>query len=342
MFFVWYFNIFIQHQHRCTYANSIYWFKIDNYSHKHLLVVRFQPAMLMMATVLESGALVGSIINPNLYNCIISVARQQPFIPVTSGKNFDYLIPVESELYLGLSWIIFSIIILVVLAIRQGGLVPPHSTSASAATPSRKYSMKEPPSYYQPPPASPDTYNMFDPADLPPRLAEYANMVYSACEDLGNYFGFQDSSVRNQAEHLLILLSNNRRYMSTHILPISAQPPSPIHALHAKVFSNYMKWCRAMGISPNFAKVSSAVSAPPAVASRVVDLTLFFCVWGEACNIRHMPECLWFLYHKMMEDYILSEGYTQTRSLYAGHFVDNVVSPIYEIISKVSLKCAVS
>ena len=111
MFFVWYFNIFIQHQHRCTYANSIYWFKIDNYSHKHLLVVRFQPAMLMMATVLESGALVGSIINPNLYNCIISVARQQPFLPVTSGKNFDYLIPVESELYLGLSWIIFSIII---------------------------------------------------------------------------------------------------------------------------------------------------------------------------------------------------------------------------------------
>jgi hypothetical protein len=83
--------------------------------------------------------------------------------------------------------------------------------------------------------------------------------------------------------------------------------------------------------------VSSAVSAPPAVASRVVDLVLFFCVWGEASNIRHMPECLWFLYHKMMEDYILSEGYTQTRSLYAGHFVDNVVCPIYDIVGKVSV-----
>jgi callose synthase len=176
---------------------------------------------------------------------------------------------------------------------------------------------------------------MFDPADLPPRLAEYANMVYSACEDIGNFFGFQDSSVRNQAEHLLILLSNNRRYMSSHILPPSVQPPSPIHALHAKVFSNYMKWCRTMGVPPSFSKMNSSMSAPPAVASRVVDLVLFFCIWGEGANVRHMPECMWFLYHKMMEEYTLSEGYTQTRSLYAGHFVDNVVTPIFDIVSKV-------
>ena len=195
---------------------------------------------------------------------------------------------------------------------------------------------------YRDPPAVQDTYNMFDPANLPPRLAEYANMVYSACEDIGNFFGFQDSSVRNQAEHLLILLSNNRRYMSSHILPPSVQPPSPIHALHAKVFSNYVKWCRAMGVPPNFSKMNTSMNAPPAVASRVVDLVLFFCIWGEASNIRHMPECLWFLYHKMMEEYIQSEGYTHTRSLYAGFYVDCVVSPIYEIISKVSVCCRIN
>ena len=39
--------------------------------------------------------------------------------------------------------------------------------------------------------------------------------------------------------------------------------------------------------------------------------------------------------HKMMEEYTLSEGYTQTRSLYAGHFVDNVVAPICDIVTKV-------
>jgi callose synthase len=180
-----------------------------------------------------------------------------------------------------------------------------------------------------------NVYNMFDPADLPPRLAEYANMVYSACEDLGNFFGFQDSSVRNQAEHLLILLSNNRRYMSSHILPPSVQPPSPIHALHAKVFSNYVKWCRAMGVNPYFSKMNTSMNAPPAVASRVVDLVLFFCVWGEAANLRHMAECIWFLYHKMMQEYVRSEGYTQTRSLYAGHFLDTVVTPIFVIVKTV-------
>ena len=110
------------------------------------------------------------------------------------------------------------------------------------------------PIYTAPTPATPDAFNMFDPADLPPRLSEYANMVYSACEDLGNFFGFQDASVRNQAEHLLILLSNNRRYMNSHILPPALQPPSPIHALHAKVFSNYMKWCRYQGVPPIFQK----------------------------------------------------------------------------------------
>ena len=207
--------------------------------------------------------------------------------------------------------------------------------TAEDAAKGKSSSTATPPSHREQLPAQ-DAYNMFDPANLPPRLAEYANMVYSACEDIGNFFGFQDSSVRNQAEHLLILLSNNRRYMSSHILPPSVQPPSPIHALHAKVFSNYVKWCRAMGVPPNFSKMNTSMNAPPAVASRVVDLVLFFCIWGEASNIRHMPECLWFLYHKMMEEYISSEGYTQTRSLYAGFFVDCVITPIYSIVTKVS------
>lgn len=123
--------------------------------------------------------------------------------------------------------------------------------------------------------------------------------------------------------------------MSSHILPPSVQPPSPIHALHAKVFSNYVKWCRAMGVPPHFSKMNASMSAPPAVASRVVDLVLYFCIWGEGCNLRHMPECTWFLYHKMMEEYIKSEGYTQTRSFYAGHFLDHVVEPIYAILVKV-------
>lgn len=292
--------------------------------------------MLMLASAFAIGATLGSFLNSYLFLAIVSISRGQMFVPPFDGKSADFVSPAISQLYLGLFWIACSLASLIVVAYRQGGLAPPSMDTPAPTTRTVRKVITEPPSYHQPPPASPDTYNMFDPANLPPRLAEYANMVYSACEDMGNFFGFQDSSVRNQAEHLLILLSNNRRYMNSHILPPSVQPPSPIHALHAKVFSNYMKWCRALGLVPNFARMSSAVSAPPAVASRVADLVLFFCIWGEGCNIRHMPECLWFLYHKMMEEYITSEGYTQQRSLYPGHFLDNVVAPICDVVSKVN------
>jgi callose synthase len=266
--------------------------------------------------------------------------------------------------WLLLTWLTGSIVTAAVLIYRdpsiltffRGGYAPiDHNSNnnnniyGDDKTLKPKINITPQPIYVQPhPPTSgPEAYDIFDPADLPPRLSEYANMVYSACEDLGNFFGFQDSSVRNQAEHVLILLSNNRRYMNSHILPPALQPPSPIHALHAKVFSNYMKWCRYQGVPPHFSRAASAsvagMAAPPSVASRVVDLVLFFCVWGEACNIRHMPECLWFLYHKMMEEYTASEqnggAYPQSgggRSLYAGHFLDYVVTPIYKIVSVVS------
>ena len=62
---------------------------------------------------------------------------------------------------------------------------------------------------------------MFDPADLPPRLSEYANMVYSVCEDLGNFFGFQDSSVRNQAVEIddgTSVLVRNKRNGQQHLV----------------------------------------------------------------------------------------------------------------------------
>lgn len=275
---------------------------------------------------------------------LMDVVRGYPYYPQSDDPSSPNL-SVEQKIFLSCDWVACALLIAATIVYRQGsfyGLNPlvlfqsdyqPVPTSSGGKANHRKNQLSF--GHREQPTESPDAYNMFNPADLPPRLAEYANMVYSACEDLGNFFGFQDSSVRNQAEHLLILLSNNRRYMSSHILPPSVQPPSPIHALHAKVFSNYVKWCRAMGVAPNFSKMNTSMNAPPAVASRVVDLVLYFCIWGEGANLRHMPECVWFLYHKMMEEHIQSEGYTQTRSLYAGHFLENVVSPIFDIVQKV-------
>lgn len=297
-------------------------------------------AIVTFATILQVGGVASSLVLKPTVGLIMDVARGFPYYPNDSNASMG----LPNHLLVGLVWLAGCVLTTATIVYRDGGF----SRVNLAAILRRRYSRipnfdrhsqngakKEGMSPPKEVVATSEAFNMFDPADLPPRLAEYANMVYSACEDLGNFFGFQDSSVRNQAEHLLILLSNNRRYMSSHILPPSVQPPSPIHALHAKVFSNYVKWCRAMSVPPHFSKMNASMSAPPAVASRVVDLVLYFCIWGEGSNLRHMPECTWFLYHKMMEEYIKSEGYTQTRSLYAGHFLDHVVEPIYRVAASV-------
>jgi len=300
--------------------------------------------ILTLSTAIEGGGVAACIVYKPMLPFIMDVTRGYQYYP---EEDENPALSVRTVIVRSLIWLASAFLVASVSVYRDGhfrsldlvGLFRPGYTAVPSddldGKPEKRRTSKASMLHREPAPAPLDTYNMFDPANLPPRLAEYANMVYSACEDLGNFFGFQDSSVRNQAEHLLILLSNNRRYMSSHILPPSVQPPSPIHALHAKVFSNYVKWCRAMGVPPHFSKMNTSMNAPPAVASRVVDLVLYFCIWGEGCNLRHMPECLWFLYHKMMEEYIQSEGYTQTRSLYAGHFLDSVVTPIYDITAKV-------
>ncbi|GKZ01468.1 hypothetical protein MPSEU_001097400 [Mayamaea pseudoterrestris] len=294
-----------------------------------------------LATSLEAGAMASCLVMQQMLPHLMNVTRGYPYHG-DSGTHESYAnVSFQQEMLLSLVWAAATVLTAAAIVYRDGsytngglfqwGYTPIMTNDNGSAG---VQTTPAPATHRDIGNGQTDAFNMFDPADLPPRLAEYANMVYSACEDLGNFFGFQDSSVRSQAEHLLILLSNNRRYMSSHILPPSVQPPSPIHALHAKVFSNYVKWCRAMGVLPHFSKMNTSMNAPPAVASRVVDLVLFFCVWGEASNLRHVPECLWFLYHKMMEEYIRSEGFTQTRSLYAGHFLDNVIAPIYSVMAK--------
>lgn len=176
-----------------------------------------------------------------------------------------------------------------------------------------------------------DAFNMFDPADLPPRVTMYAMKIFNACDDLGNFFGFQDSSVRNQAEHLLLLISNFEREMKEHI-----RPYSPVHLLHQKVFANYYKWCQSMGVKPNLWGMNTPrVERHRDPGDLAFDLVLFFCIWGEGANIRHMPECLCFLYHKMMEQYVTCGEYNrQKHVLHAGHYLDHVVAPICSVVTK--------
>ena len=99
-----------------------------------------------------------------------------------------------------------------------------------------------------------------------------------------------------------------------------------------------------MGVKFEFMDASK--TAGKSYAAQIEDLLMFLLIWGEAANLRHMPECLCFLYHKTMRDHkalleqpnsSLYAGGAGRNSLYPGHYLDHIITPIYEVVA-VALK----
>lgn len=95
---------------------------------------------------------------------------------------------------------------------------------------------------------------------------------------------------------------------------------TPIDFLHKKLFKNYTRWTQAMHAPPAYFKVAALNGQQPGNVSKayprsakgdllwykhdegiakLYDVVLWFLIWGEAGNLRHMPECICFLYHKV-------------------------------------------
>uniref|UniRef100_A0A0E0L8M2 1,3-beta-glucan synthase n=1 Tax=Oryza punctata TaxID=4537 RepID=A0A0E0L8M2_ORYPU len=139
-------------------------------------------------------------------------------------------------------------------------------------------------------------------------------------------FGFQRDSVRNQREHLILLLAN--------------LDDRAVDEVMAKLFSNYRKWCNFL--SPQGAQ-------PQEIQQRnILFLGLYLLIWGEAANIRFMPECLCYIFHNMAYELngLLAGNVSivtgeNIRPSYGGDeeaFLKKVVTPIYRVIKKESGK----
>ncbi|KAF0699966.1 Aste57867_9516 [Aphanomyces stellatus] len=150
--------------------------------------------------------------------------------------------------------------------------------------------------------------NLFHLQDLPPKMQPFAAMS-SVASQVSRTFGFQVASVKNQTEHLLILLSNQSRGQK-----------NPFLSLHSTMFENYAHWCRKLKIASMTATSSSSLE------SIAADLCLLFFIWGEASNCRHAPEFLNFLFHKMKQEF----GRPLTRE--PGFFLDAVITPVYSLL----------
>jgi callose synthase len=184
----------------------------------------------------------------------------------------------------------------------------------------------------------PDTliYNYVDPDDIPELLRPYAESIFTLAQSIMQRHGFQVDNSRNQSEHLIMLLFNETSSLDKMV-------SSPALRIHKRMFENYRKWCDRMAVQPLLLKDVHPVKSHDMI---IEDMLLFLLIWGEAANIRHMPECLCFLFHKTMEQHLLDKqqqhsiGGISSAGKYPGFYLDMVITPIYEVISKAMLSSA--
>ncbi|GJX44510.1 callose synthase 2-like protein [Tanacetum coccineum] len=162
---------------------------------------------------------------------------------------------------------------------------------------------------------------------------------------LQTMFGFQKDSVSNQREHLILLLAN------IHIrqFPKLGQQPKlddiAVDEVMNKLFKNYQKWCEYLGRKHSlwFPNIQKEVQQ-----RKLLYMGLYLLIWGEAANLRFMPECLCYIYHHMaFELYGMLAGSVSSvtgeniKPAYGGEkeaFLRKVVTPIYNTIEKEARK----
>ncbi|KAD5961615.1 hypothetical protein E3N88_13088 [Mikania micrantha] len=153
-------------------------------------------------------------------------------------------------------------------------------------------------------------------------------------------FGFQKDNVANQREHLILLLAN------VHIRQLPEpdfQSKLDEHALDKvmkKLLKNYKKWCKFLGKKSSF---WLPIVQPEVQQRKLLYMGLYLLIWGEAANLRFMPECLCYIYHHMaFEIYGVLAGNVSpmtgedVKPAYGGEeeaFLKEVVSPIYHVIA---------
>ncbi|KAK9056069.1 hypothetical protein SSX86_027156 [Deinandra increscens subsp. villosa] len=159
-------------------------------------------------------------------------------------------------------------------------------------------------------------------------------------------FGFQKDNVSNQREHLILLLSNVyvRQFPNPPDHPLKLDDRAVTEVMK-KLFKNYKKWCKYLGRKSSLwlPNIQQEVQQ-----RKLLYMGLYLLIWGEAANLRFMPECLCYIYHHMaFEVYGILAGSVDPETnenikpAYGGEkeaFLWKVVAPIYKTIAKEAKK----
>ncbi|THG07021.1 hypothetical protein TEA_008471 [Camellia sinensis var. sinensis] len=147
---------------------------------------------------------------------------------------------------------------------------------------------------------------------------------------LQSMFGFQKDNVANQREHLILLLAN------VHIRQFPKPDQQPKSCLVLRTIS-------VEGLSSQHLKQLPTIQQEMQ-QRKLLYMGLYLLIWGEAANLRFMPECLCYIYHHMaFELYGMLAGNVSpvtgenVKPAYGGEeeaFLRKVVTPIYEVLAK--------
>ncbi|XP_042483728.1 callose synthase 7-like [Macadamia integrifolia] len=152
-------------------------------------------------------------------------------------------------------------------------------------------------------------------------------------------FGFQKGNVANQREHLILLLANadSRRREEEEFDQLDNRT---VEDLMRKILKNYFSWC-------NYLHCKQNINIPENAADRqqlqLLYIGLYLLIWGEASNIRFMPECICYIFHNMAKEldgilrsnvHLVSGGTIQPAHQGADAFLREVVTPIYQVLRK--------
>ncbi|KAL9241707.1 hypothetical protein vseg_015785 [Gypsophila vaccaria] len=158
-------------------------------------------------------------------------------------------------------------------------------------------------------------------------------------------FGFQRDNVRNQRENLIILLANVHIRLNPKPEPMNKLDDRAIDAVMTKLFKNYRTWCKFLGRKHSLRLPQNQQEVQQ---RRILYMGLYLLIWGEAANVRFMPECLCYIFHNMAyELHGLLAGNVSIvtgeniKPSYGGDdesFLRKVITPIYRVIEKEAQK----
>ncbi|XP_060675092.1 callose synthase 5 [Ziziphus jujuba] len=158
-------------------------------------------------------------------------------------------------------------------------------------------------------------------------------------------FGFQRDNVRNQREHLVLLLANAHIRLHPKPEPLNKLDDRAVDAVMTKLFKNYKTWCKFLGRKHSLRLPQGQQEIQQ---RKILYMGLYLLIWGEAANVRFMPECLCYIFHNMAyELHGLLAGNVSIvtgeniKPSYGGDdeaFLRKVITPIYRVIDKEAKK----